>query len=250
MLFPLWRQCKNWLVSTTRKISMLKLGCTLPNLANICRHKSIDTKFYPFMEADKDLLAKNQEDFVGGRWIDFTGKAVVDDTFVLKSTDVCKSFVGIIGSQLYPFMLCQPIPIGPYTRCDLNSESNTFTPRQNRTRLRKRELISNRDRRKLINSVMMLFLLIATLCLKQWAAFTIFVPFKKCDCISPKRIFNVVVRRESSMNWDQAIFKKNVSLSLKCESLNSGNCTRQALTLKNVPEKTFLTSVHLQLTNY
>ena len=29
-------------------IDMLKLGCTLPNLANICLHKSTDYKFYPF----------------------------------------------------------------------------------------------------------------------------------------------------------------------------------------------------------
>ena len=29
---------------------MLKLGCTLPILANICLHKSTDSKFYPFTE--------------------------------------------------------------------------------------------------------------------------------------------------------------------------------------------------------
>ena len=36
-----------------QKIDMLKLGCTLPNLANICLHKSMDRKFYPFIEADE-----------------------------------------------------------------------------------------------------------------------------------------------------------------------------------------------------
>ena len=39
-------------------IDMLKLGYTLPNLANICLHKSTDSKFYPFTESDKDLLEK------------------------------------------------------------------------------------------------------------------------------------------------------------------------------------------------
>ena len=34
---------------------MLKLGCTLPNLANVCLHKSTDAKLYPFTEGDKDL---------------------------------------------------------------------------------------------------------------------------------------------------------------------------------------------------
>ena len=33
-------------------IDMLKRGCTLPNLANICLHKSTDSKFYPFTESD------------------------------------------------------------------------------------------------------------------------------------------------------------------------------------------------------
>ena len=39
-------------------IDMLKLGCTLPNLANICLHKSTASKFYPLTESDKDLLEK------------------------------------------------------------------------------------------------------------------------------------------------------------------------------------------------
>ena len=39
-------------------IDMLKFGGTLPNLANICLHKSTDAKFYPFTEGDKDLLEK------------------------------------------------------------------------------------------------------------------------------------------------------------------------------------------------
>ena len=37
---------------------MLKLGCALPNVANICLHKSTSAKFYPFTKTDKDLLQK------------------------------------------------------------------------------------------------------------------------------------------------------------------------------------------------
>ena len=33
-----------------KRIDMLKLGCTHPNLANICLHKSTTAKFYPFTE--------------------------------------------------------------------------------------------------------------------------------------------------------------------------------------------------------
>ena len=39
-------------------VDMLKLGCTLPNLANICLHKSTDSKLFPFTESDKDLFEK------------------------------------------------------------------------------------------------------------------------------------------------------------------------------------------------
>ena len=39
-----------------KSIDMFKLGCTLPNLANGCLHKSTDAKLYPFTKADKDLL--------------------------------------------------------------------------------------------------------------------------------------------------------------------------------------------------
>ena len=70
-------------------IDMLKLGCKLPNLANICLHKSTDSKFYPFTESDKDLLEKIREDMIGSPSIVFTRKAVVDETFIRKSSNVC-----------------------------------------------------------------------------------------------------------------------------------------------------------------
>ena len=39
-----------------KKNDMLKLGRTIPNLSNICLHKSTSAKFYPFTETGKDLL--------------------------------------------------------------------------------------------------------------------------------------------------------------------------------------------------
>ena len=80
---------------------MLKLGCTLPNLSKICLHKPISAKFYPFTETDKDLLQKIREDMVGGFSIVFTRNAVVDETFIWNSGNVCKTIVGIDASQLY-----------------------------------------------------------------------------------------------------------------------------------------------------
>ena len=71
---------------------------------------------------------------VGGPSIVFTRKAVVDESFIRKSTNVCKSIVGIDASQLYPYSMCQPMPTGLYTRWNYDTESQKFTPRQNKTR--------------------------------------------------------------------------------------------------------------------
>ena len=93
-------------------IDMLKLGCTLPNLANICLHKSTSAILYPFTETKKDLLQKIREDMVRGLSIVFIRKAVVDKTFIRISGNICKSVVGIDASQLYPYSMCQPMPTG------------------------------------------------------------------------------------------------------------------------------------------
>ena len=115
-------------------IDMLKLGCTLPNLANICLHKSTDSKFYPFTESDKDLFEKIRDDMVGGSSIVFTRKAVVNGTFIRKSSNLFKSIVGIDASQLYPYSMCQPMPTGLYTRWEYDSETKRFTARPNKSR--------------------------------------------------------------------------------------------------------------------
>ena len=117
-----------------KDIDISKLGSILPNLVNICLHKSTDAKFYPFTEGDKDLLEKIREVVVGGPSIVFTRKAVVDESFIQNSTNLCKTIVGIDASQLYTYSMCQPMPTGLYTRWDFDSELSRFTPRQNKTR--------------------------------------------------------------------------------------------------------------------
>ena len=98
-----------------QKIDMLKLGSTQPNLAKICLHKSMDRKFHPFIEADKDLHEKIPSEMTGGPSIMFTRKAFVDKTFIRRSNNICKAIVGIDASQLYPFSMCQAMPTGLYT---------------------------------------------------------------------------------------------------------------------------------------
>ena len=79
-----------------KEIDMLKLGCTLPKLANICLRKSTNHKLYPFFERDKDLCEKIREDM---------RKSVVDLTYFRNSSNICKAIVGIDASQLYPFSI-------------------------------------------------------------------------------------------------------------------------------------------------
>ena len=195
---------------------MLKLGCTLRNLANICLHKSTDAKFYPFTEGDKDPLEKNRDVVVGGPSIVFTRKAVADETFIRKSANICKYFVGVDASELYPYSMCQPMPTGLYTRWDFDSETSSFTPRQNKTRSFENMVMSyfQRTRPKCeIESFLTTirqnkiecfsvdwFFLIGTLCLKPWVGFTTSVPVNNCVPLSLKKIFNVVARRECSIH--------------------------------------------------
>ena len=101
---------------------MLKLGCTLPNIANICLHKSTNYKFYPFSESDKHLCEKIREAMTGGPSIVFNRKAVVDETYMRISSNICKSIVGIDASQIYLFSMCQDIPTGLYTRWEFDTE--------------------------------------------------------------------------------------------------------------------------------
>ena len=61
-------------------------------------------------------MEKLREDMVGGPSIVFTRKAVVDETFIRKSSNLCKSYVGIDASQLYPYSMCEPVPTGLCTR--------------------------------------------------------------------------------------------------------------------------------------
>ena len=175
---------------------MLKMGCTLPHLANICLHKSTDSKFYPFTESDKDLLEKIREDMVGGPSFVFTRKAVVDETFIRKSTNLCKSIVGIDASQLYPYSMCQPMPTGLYTRYEtmtLNLKSSwldktkhdppkiwsllTFNRLVRNVELK--AMLQLVDKRKLTASVLMEFVTIVTLSLKQWVVISTTVHIKK-----------------------------------------------------------------------
>ena len=134
-IVPTLQAMQKWIEFYHNKgIDMLKLGWTLPNLANICLHKSTDSNFYPSRESDKDFFEKIREDMVGGTSFVFTRKAVVNKNFTRKSSNLCKSIVGIDASQLYPYPMCQPMPTGLYARLEYISETKSITAHQNKSR--------------------------------------------------------------------------------------------------------------------
>ena len=117
-----------------KAIDKLKIGCTLPFLAIICLHGSTGSKFYPSTEKDKELLEKKHVEMAGGPSIVFTRKTLVDEIFIRKSTNLCKSDVGNDASQLYPYSICQPMPTGLYTSWEYENATQRFAPRQNKSR--------------------------------------------------------------------------------------------------------------------
>ena len=121
-------------VCHNKGIDMLKLGCTLPILANICLHSSTSAKFYPFKKNDKDMLSKVREDMVGGPSKVFTHQAVVDETHNRSFTKVCKLIVGRDASQLYIYSICQPMPTRLHKKYEFDADLQRFKPRLNNSR--------------------------------------------------------------------------------------------------------------------
>ena len=69
-----------------------------------------------------------------GPSIGLTRKAVVDKTFIGDSLNICKSFVVIDDSQLYPYLMSQEMPRGLYTRWQFGSDMPKFKARHNQSR--------------------------------------------------------------------------------------------------------------------
>ena len=158
------------------------------------------------------------------------------------------------------------MPNGFYTRWDFDSETSRFTTRQNMTRSFENMVMSylqrtrpdceiesfptpGRQKKTDCFSVDGFYSHFNTV-FEAMGCFYHFWPCRELCPLSPKRIFNVVAWRESSMHWDDNIYKRKASRLLKCGSANGGDCTKQPILLNNLSENTFLTGVHLQLNNF
>lgn len=112
----------------SRDVDLMKVGYTLPSIANRMLHKSTSLKFHPFAQKDEDLAIKIRSNVVGGPSIVFTRYAKACETIIRHNgSETCKTIVGVDASQLYPYSMTQKMPTGPYTRWDLTDDGQFFT---------------------------------------------------------------------------------------------------------------------------
>ena len=136
----------------------------------------------------------------------------MEETFIQNSTNWCKSFVEINASQLQHFSMCQSMPIGLYTRWELDSETGNFKRRQNKMRSFRNmvmsyfqrvrpqckvEIFYATGRQKKIHILLMTFLDTSTLCLKLWVAVINILLFKKLVLIAVKKKFGEGLGRKN-----------------------------------------------------
>ena len=205
-----------------KNIDMLKLSFTLPNLANICLHKSTDAKVYPFTEGDKDLLEKKIEKMLLVVHLSFLhGKLLLKKLLFKNQRTYANLLLGLTPAKYAPTRCVNPrgpvfirvgIPIQKRVNSYLDKtrpaafkKSSRLISNEQDQNMKLKASLQQADRRKLTASVLMAFVLIAALCLKPWATFTTFALVKSCVPLSLKKMFNVVARRESSMHWDDTI---------------------------------------------
>ena len=232
-----------------KDIDMLNLGCILPKLANNCLHKYTDAKLYPLTEGDENLLKKIREDVAGGPSIASTRKAFVDETFIRKSTNICKSIVGIYASQLSNYSMCQLMPTGLYTRWDFDSEPRRITPRQNKSHRFEKMVMSYFQRTRPECEIESFFTAgvdgFCSHCNTVFEAMGCFHHFGPCQQLRPSLTKEDFQRRSKKRGLDalRRHYMQEVSRLLECA--NGGDCKKQPILLNNISENTFLTGVHL-----
>ena len=199
-----------------KDIDMLKLGCTLPNLANICLHKSTDAKFYPFTERDKTFWKKFEKMLLVVHLSCSHGKQLLMKLLFENQQTYANLLLEVTLANYTPTRSVNPCrPVFIRVRISIQKRIDSYLDKTRPAALRiwsclifkvqdlilkLKASLKQADRRKLTASVLMGFVLIATLCLKPWVAFTTSVRVNSCVLLSPKRKFNMGATRESSMH--------------------------------------------------
>ena len=194
-------------------IDMLKLGCTLPKLAKICLHKSTDAKLCQITEGDKDLLEKFEKMLLVADLSFLHAKQLLMEPLSESLQTYANILLGLTPANNMPTRCvnpCRPVfirvRISIQKRVDSHLDKtkpaalkiwSCLISNEQDLNVKVKDSLQQADRKKVTASVMMGFVLIATLYLKPWVAFITSVPAESCVLLSLKRIFNVVARTES-----------------------------------------------------
>ena len=195
-----------------KHIDMLELGYTLPNLANICLHKSTDAKFYPFTEADKNYWKKFEKTSLVAHLSFLHAKQLLMKILSESLQKYANLLLGLMPANYNPTRCpnrCPPVfmRVGISIQKPVDSHLDKTRPvalkiwsclifNVQDLIVKGRDSTLQADRKKLIASLLMGFVLIAILCLKQWVALITFVPVKTCVHLSLKKISNAAVGEE------------------------------------------------------
>ena len=179
-----------------KDIDMLKLGCILPNLANICLHKSTDAKLYPFTEGDKDLVEKFKKMLLVVHLSFLHAKQLLMKLLFENLQTYANLLSGLMPANYIPIRCVNPrlpvfirVGISIQKRVDLYLDKtrpatlkiwSCLIYNEEDQNVKLKASLQQADRRKLTDSVLMGFVLIATQCLKPWVVFTTSAPAKSC----------------------------------------------------------------------
>ena len=195
---------------------MLKHGCTLPNLANICLQKSTDAKIYPFTEADKNLLKKFEKTSLVAHLSFLHAKQLLMKLSSESLQTYANLLLVLMPANYTPTRCvnsCPPVFIHNGISIQKAVDSHLdktrpvalkiwscliFNVQDLIVKLRASRLQA--EKRKMIASVLIGFVLIAILCLEQSVAFITFVPVKSCVHLSLKKLPNVAVGGKNPTN--------------------------------------------------
>ena len=197
-------------------IDRLKLGCTLPNRANICLHKSTDANFYPMTEGYKDFLEKIEKMFLVVHQSFLHEKLLLMKLFFENQQNFASLLLGLTLANYTHTRCVKPRLTGHYTRWDLDSEIGGFTPGQNKIRgfenvviscfLRTRpeckiENFFTTGRQKKIDCFRVNgFCSHCNTVFEAMGCFYHFCPVNSCVQLSLKKTFSVQARRDSWMH--------------------------------------------------
>ena len=165
----------------------------------------------------------------------------------------------------YRYWMCQPMHSGLYTRCEFDSETRRFTPRQNKTRSFENMVMSYFQRTRPECEIESFF---TTGRQKKYVCFSVDGFCSHCNTVFEAMVcfYHICLCQELRLSLTEKdiqrdgkkrefdalrrhYIERTASRLMKRGSANGGDCTKQPILLNNISENTFFTGFLLQLSN-